>query len=194
MSGCSSILDSPYSQIGPAPLSALGVLAFGSVAFLSFCSIALKQQDEQASLANVWLPRAQQGILYGTYGTVICLSVDAGHAMPVVSGLLHCVMLGLCCAGSSILAGTSIALALTLKMKFPGQFCAYCAASIVASLTLYFVSFAKLQDSRKNLSFGSVMATTLLITGLFATYPDTVTASALPQLHEATHKRPVASR
>ena len=84
-----------------------------------------------------------------------------------------------CLAGSSVMAGTSIALALTLKAKFPGEFCAYCAASIAASLTLYGVTFANMQDSRKNLSFGSVIATTILITGLYATYPDTVTASAL---------------
>lgn len=66
VAGCSSILDSPYSQIGPAPLSALGLLAYGSVAFLSFCSIALKsQRDQEAVGPGMWLSRAQQGILYG---------------------------------------------------------------------------------------------------------------------------------
>lgn len=86
-----------------------------------------------------------------------------------------------------MLAGTSIALALTLKTKFPGEFCAYCAASIAASFTLYGVSFAQMQDSRKNLSLGSVVATTLLITCLYATYPATVTASAPPLLLKGSH-------
>lgn len=51
-------------------------------------------------------------------------------------------------------------------------------ASIAASLTLYFTSFFTSQDKRKSLSFGSVAATTLLVTGLYATYPENVTASA----------------
>jgi uncharacterized membrane protein len=66
VAGCSSILDSPYSQIGPAPLSALGLLAYGSVAFLSFCSIAMKMhRDQEATGPSKWLSAAHQGILYG---------------------------------------------------------------------------------------------------------------------------------
>lgn len=51
-------------------------------------------------------------------------------------------------------------------------------ASIATSLTLYFTSFFTSEDSGKSLSFGGVVASTLLITGLYATYPENVTASA----------------
>lgn len=120
------------------------------------------------------------------------------HADVVFMTVLleHQIRLTTCCtcefkahpslAGSSVLAGTSIALAFTLKAKFSGELCTYCAASIAASLALYGVTFANIQDSRKNLSFGSVIATTVLITGLFATYPDTVTASAFSPAHCVT--------
>eukprot|EP00892_Ulva_mutabilis_P007170 jgi/Ulvmu1/4825/UM020_0110.1 len=145
LSGCTSILSSPYAQIGPVPLSALGLLGYTTVASLCFCSMALKSQPADDVLrASMWLTRAQQGILYG----------------------------------SSILAGTSIALAVTLKTQFPDETCAFCMASIAASLTLYFTSFFTSRDESKSLSFGSVAATTLLVTGLYATYPDNVTASA----------------
>lgn len=85
----------------------------------------------------------------------------------------------MCAVASSILAGTSIALAVTLKTQFPDEACAFCMASIAASLTLYFTSFFTSEDSGKSLSFGGVVASTLLVTGLYATYPENVTASAL---------------
>ena len=88
-------------------------------------------------------------------------------------------------AGTSVLAGTSIALAGTLRAHFPDDVCAYCAASIVASLTLYFTSFASSADAKRIWSFGGVCASTVAITALFATYPETVTARALPASHHA---------
>lgn len=90
---------------------------------------------------------------------------------------------------SSILAGTSIALAVTLKTQFPDETCAFCMASIAASLTLYFTSFATSEDSERSLSFGGVVASTLLITGLYATYPKDVTASALHGLFAQPTRR-----
>lgn len=68
MSGCTSILSSPYAQIGPVPLSALGLLGYATVASLCFCSIAIKRQKSPDVLqASMWLTRAQQGILYGVF-------------------------------------------------------------------------------------------------------------------------------
>jgi hypothetical protein len=84
-------------------------------------------------------------------------------------------------AGTSVLAGTSIALAITLQAKFPGDFCVYCAASIAASLTLYSAAFFGLRDPNKSWSLGGVCATTIAITALYATYPEVVTARAKPR-------------
>lgn len=81
-------------------------------------------------------------------------------------------------AGTSVLAGTSVALAVTLRARFPGEFCAYCAASIVASLTLYLTTFFSSTQRRKSWSFASVCATALAVLGLYTTYPPTVTAGA----------------
>jgi len=68
LSGCTSILSSPYAQIGPVPLSALGLLGYATVASLCFCSIALKsQRSDDVLQESVWLTRTQQGILYGTF-------------------------------------------------------------------------------------------------------------------------------
>lgn len=84
--------------------------------------------------------------------------------------------------GTSVLAGTSIALAITLQAKFPGDFCAYCAASIATSLTLYFAAFFGSRDPKKSWSFWGVCATTISITALYATYPEVVTARATLRL------------
>lgn len=66
LSGCTSILSSPYAQIGPVPLSALGLLGYATVASLCFCSIAIKKQRSPDVIqSGIWLTRAQQGILYG---------------------------------------------------------------------------------------------------------------------------------
>lgn len=66
LSGCTSILSSPYAQIGPVPLSALGLLGYATVASLCFCSIAInKQRSPDVIQSGIWLTRAQQGILYG---------------------------------------------------------------------------------------------------------------------------------
>lgn len=65
LSGCTSILASPYAQIGPVPLSALGLLGYTTVASLCLCSMAIKKQSTNVSETGTWLSRTQRGILYG---------------------------------------------------------------------------------------------------------------------------------
>lgn len=89
---------------------------------------------------------------------------------------------GVRATATSILAGTSIALAVTLKTQFPDETCPFCLASIAASLILYFTTFFASEDTKKSLSFGGVAASTLLITGLYATYPANVTAGMISGL------------
>lgn len=87
--GCSSILSSPYAQVGPVPLPALGMLGYGSVAALS--AFGLKQRGaavrrEQGRLRGDFFNEAdtQRLILAGTALSFVPLLAMAlkthGHA------------------------------------------------------------------------------------------------------------------
>lgn len=88
LSGCTSILSSPYAQIGPVPLSALGLLGYATVASLCFCSMAIKSERPTDVLqASLWLTRAQQGILYGMV-SVVAAGPRARHKCSVCSTIV----------------------------------------------------------------------------------------------------------
>jgi hypothetical protein len=67
--GCSSILNSPFAQIGPVPLPALGMLGYGSVAACSWLG-AKQAYDLSFQLPTAsrlrQLASTQQAILLGT--------------------------------------------------------------------------------------------------------------------------------
>lgn len=67
--GCSSILNSPFAQIGPLPLPALGMLGYGSVAACSWLG-AKQAYDLSFQLPTAsrlrQLASTQQAILLGT--------------------------------------------------------------------------------------------------------------------------------
>jgi hypothetical protein len=64
VAGCSTILSSPYAQIGPFPLPALGMAAYGSVAALSLIA-SLQEKQSRITKRLDSLATSQRAILAG---------------------------------------------------------------------------------------------------------------------------------
>lgn len=64
VAGCSTILSSPYAQIGPFPLPALGMAAYGSVAALSLMA-SLQEKQARMTKRLDSLATSQRAILAG---------------------------------------------------------------------------------------------------------------------------------
>jgi uncharacterized membrane protein len=82
LTGCSTILTSPFAQIGPVPLPALGMLGYGSVAAFSW--LGTKQAYD---LTYRWRPTAsrlrqlaitQQAILLGATTSTVQVKCEFG--------------------------------------------------------------------------------------------------------------------